>query len=70
MMLPGRIIERVKRLPLRTILMVAAGAGLGYAYYAFIGCRTGACPITSNPLISAAYGGVLGGLLSRSIKRP
>lgn len=54
---------------LRTIVSVVAGAALGYAYYAFIGCQTGACPITSNPLISTAYGALVGGLLSGSFKK-
>ena len=54
---------------LRTIISVVAGAALGYAYYAFIGCQTGACPITSNPLISTAYGALVGGLLSGSFKK-
>ena len=39
------------------------GGGLGFAYYYFIGCRTGACPISSNPLISTAYGSLIGLLL-------
>jgi hypothetical protein len=49
--------------------MVLAGAALGYAYYTFVGCRTGTCPITSNPLISAAYGALMGGLISGSFKK-
>jgi hypothetical protein len=28
----------------------------GYAYYYYIGCNSGSCPITSNPYISSAYG--------------
>jgi len=28
----------------------------GYAYYYFIGCNSGACPLTSNPFISTGYG--------------
>lgn len=38
----------------------AVGALGGYAYYYFIGCYSGTCPITSNPLISTIYGGVIG----------
>lgn len=41
-------------------LPVAAGAGLGYAYYYFIGCNGGSCPITGNPVISTLYGAVIG----------
>jgi hypothetical protein len=59
----------VKKPAVRTILAVLAGATLGYAYYTFIGCRTGACPITSNPLISTAYGALMGVLISGSLKK-
>ena len=48
---------------MRVILPVVLGAALGYTYYALIGCSTGACPITSNPWISTAYGALLGALL-------
>ena len=41
-------------------LPVLAGAAIGYAYYYFIGCRTGACPIQSNPWISTMYGAMIG----------
>ena len=36
------------------------GGGAGYAYYRFVGCRTGTCPITSNPWISTMYGALVG----------
>lgn len=38
------------------------GAAVGFFYYYFVGCKTGTCAITSNPFISTAYGGVMGGL--------
>lgn len=41
-------------------LPILIGAGLGYAYYYFIGCNSGACPISSNPFISTIYGGLIG----------
>ncbi len=41
-------------------IFTIAGAALGYAYYYFIGCRTGSCPLTSNPLITTLYGSLLG----------
>lgn len=47
----------------RRVLPVVVGAAGGYAYYHFIGCTSGACPISSNPYISTAYGGILGALL-------
>ncbi len=44
---------------------VAAGAAAGYGYYRFIGCKTGACPLTSNPWISTLYGALIGLLIAR-----
>ncbi len=49
---------------LRHVLFVVGGALLGYAYYRFVGCRTGACAITANPYISTLYGAVMGYLAS------
>ena len=51
----------VKFLP--AILLTLLGAAGGYLYYRFVGCASGACPITSNPIISTLYGGVLGFLV-------
>lgn len=39
---------------------VAIGGVLGFIYYKFVGCSTGACPITSNPITSILYGMILG----------
>lgn len=33
---------------------------LGYAYYFFIGCSSGSCAISSNPLNSTLYGAIMG----------
>jgi hypothetical protein len=44
------------------------GGGLGFAWYRFVGCASGACPLTSNPWISTLYGGVVGVLLATSLK--
>lgn len=49
---------------LKRTLIVLAGAAGGFAYYYFIGCVSGACPITSNPYISTAYGAAVGALLA------
>lgn len=51
----------LKHLP--AVLLTLLGAAVGYLYYRFIGCATGACPLTSNPIISTLYGGVLGFLI-------
>ncbi len=52
---------------LRTIIGVVVGGGLGFAYYKFVGCSTGTCPLTSNPFISTLYGMVVGALVAGSI---
>jgi hypothetical protein len=52
----------------RTILSVLVGAVAGLAYQRFVGCRTGACPITSNPCVSTLYGAVMGFLLSGGLR--
>jgi hypothetical protein len=51
----------------RLLIGVIVGGGLGFAVYRFIGCSSGACPITSNPWISTIYGMVLGGVLARGL---
>jgi len=52
-----------KRL-VKPLLGAVAGGILGYAYYALVGCSTGACPITSNPWISTFWGAMIGGFAS------
>lgn len=49
---------------LKRVIGVLIGAVLGFMYYKFVGCSTGACPITSNPWISTIYGGVIGLLIT------
>jgi Family of unknown function (DUF6132) len=52
-----------------TVLGILAGAAGGYLYYHFIGCTTGSCPITSQPVNSTLYGAMMGGLLLSSFKK-
>ena len=47
---------------------VIVGAGLGFALYRFVGCASGACPITANPWISTIYGAVLGALFAATFR--
>jgi phage shock protein E len=46
-----------------TIIGAALGAIAGYLYYYYVGCANGNCAITSRPLNSTLYGGLMGGLL-------
>ncbi len=48
---------------------VAVGALAGYFYWQQIGCNSGTCAITSNPVNSTLYGSVMGGLLFSMFKR-
>ena len=52
---------------LQLVLFVIVGAALGFAFYRFVGCRSGACMITSNPYISTLYGAAMGYLLSSGL---
>jgi hypothetical protein len=49
-----------KNLIIKLSLFTIGGAVVGFAYYYFVGCRTGSCPLTSNPLITTAYGSLMG----------
>ena len=46
----------------RVLAVLLGGAG-GFAFYRFIGCKTGTCPITDNPWISTLYGALIGWLM-------
>lgn len=50
---------------IRQIIPLILGGIAGYAVYKYIGCRSGVCPITSNPYMSIGYGVLIGMILSR-----
>ena len=49
---------------IRPVLFILGGALVGFAYYYFVGCTTGSCAITSDPVYSTIYMGLIGWLLS------
>ncbi len=46
---------------MRPALFALLGGAAGFAYYYFIGCASGTCPITGNPYVSTVYGAFMGG---------
>jgi hypothetical protein len=47
----------------RLVIGGVIGAGIGFAMYKFVGCRTGACPLTGNPFIAMFIWGMMGAFL-------
>lgn len=45
-------------------VLTALGAAGGYAYYYFIGCASGTCPLSSNAWIMTGYGAMVGATIS------
>lgn len=52
----------------KIVIGLLVGGGLGFAYYRFIGCVTGTCPLTSNPYISSGFGALIGAIAANSPK--
>ena len=50
-----------------TLAGLLLGALAGYLYYRLVGCSSGTCPITSNPVSSMLYGAVSGGVLFHTL---
>jgi len=49
---------------LKIAVGAAAGAGIGYLMYRFVGCRTGACPLTGNPYVAMVIWGAIGAIMA------
>ena len=41
----------------------ALGIAIGFLYWKYVGCVSGTCEITSKPINSMVYFGVMGGLI-------
>ncbi len=50
----------------RLLIGALGGGTIGWLIYRFVGCSTGACPITSNPYVSVILFAVAGLLIARS----
>lgn len=44
-------------------IAATAGATTGFVYWYYVGCHSGTCAITSSPINSSVYGGIMGILL-------
>jgi hypothetical protein len=53
----------------KTALFAIIGAGVGFAYWRFIGCSTGTCPLTANWTSSTLMGGLVGLLAAPALKK-
>ena len=59
----------LKKINLRKFsLGVIIGGAIGFAYYYFIGCKSGTCAITSSPVNSTLYGVLLGAMWTFAIR--
>lgn len=48
---------------MKAIIATTLGAAVGFAWWKFVGCSTGACPLSSNVVISVAWGAIMGYML-------
>ncbi|HOX84271.1 MAG TPA: DUF6132 family protein [Chryseolinea sp.] len=59
---------------MKTWLILGIGIVLGtlggYLYWFYIGCVSGTCAITSSPVNSSLYGGLMGGLFFNLFQTP
>ncbi|MBX2946185.1 MAG: hypothetical protein KF725_10150 [Cyclobacteriaceae bacterium] len=56
----------MKTIILKWSVGIVLGATAGFLYWYYIGCTSGSCVITSSPVNSTLYGGLMGGLLLNS----
>jgi hypothetical protein len=52
---------------LRMALGALLGAGIGWALYKFVGCRSGACPLSSILWVSMLLWSVIGLVFARGL---
>jgi hypothetical protein len=52
-----------------SLIGIAVGAIAGWAYYYFIGCKSGSCVIASNWQVAVPYGALMGFLFAGIFKK-
>jgi hypothetical protein len=57
-------IDGKRKRMIKIIAGIVIGGLLGFTYYKFVGCASGACPLTSHPWISTLYGALMGALIA------
>ena len=50
----------------KPMLSIIIGGGIGFLYYYYVGCTSGTCAITSNPISSVAMGSLMGLFITSS----
>lgn len=57
----------IKKYKIEIIFSIVGSIG-GYAYWYYIGCSSGTCPITANWYTSVVYGIIMGFLFGQIIR--
>ena len=60
----GCCMEKKMNPLVKSVAGALVGAAVGYAMYRFVGCKTGACPLTANPWVAMAIWGLMCLLMS------
>ncbi len=48
----------------RPVIGAVIGGAIGFLMYRFVGCKTGACPLTANPFTATFVWAGIGALLA------
>jgi len=54
------------KISMKWMIGMAMGTLAGYLYWYYVGCASGSCAITSSPVNSSIYGGIMGVLMAGS----
>jgi hypothetical protein len=54
---------------IKIVVGAVVGAVGGFLFYRFVGCKSGACRIASNPYLSVVYWALIGALAANLLFR-